>query len=208
MPNATHQYLASGFLQTLCGIAVLGSIGLIGGNIVGSIVVPGHDFVADTVSDLAAGRYEIIQDLALYGFAGALTALSLACAHLHNGNKRWSALTFALVLLALCVVVIGARNEYGDSDNEGIVVHIYVVYALGLLFAAAFALMALEKGRFGSRLRIISWTCFAIWAVAAPIFFFLPTEWDGLWERGLGVIAVIWTISVAVTLHRFAKARQ
>ncbi|NNK15667.1 MAG: DUF998 domain-containing protein, partial [Sulfitobacter sp.] len=134
-------------MRTLVWLTIIGSIGLIGGNIVGSIVVPNHDFVADTVSDLAAGRYEIIQDVSLYGFAVALIALGLASSHVHNGVTRWSLLTFALVLLALCVVIIGARNEYGDGDNEGIVIHIHIVYALGILFTAVFALMALEGGR-------------------------------------------------------------
>ncbi len=208
MPNANHQYLAPGFMRTLIWITVLGAIGLIGGNIVGSIVVPGHDFVADTVSDLAAGRYEIIQDVSLYGFAASLTALSLACAHLHNGVTRWSLLTFALILLALCVVIIGARNEYGDGDNEGIVVHIYIVYALGALFAAVFLLMALEGGRIAAFMPALSWGCLVLWGLGAPIFFLLPTEWDGLWERGLGVITVVWALGYANALHLFARAHR
>lgn len=208
MPKADHQYLAPGFMQTLIWLTVLGSIGLVGGNIVGSIVVPGHDFVADTVSDLAAGRYEIIQDVSLYGFAASLTALALACAHIHNGVTRWSVLTFALVLLALCVVIIGARNEYGDGDNEGIVVHIYVVYALGVLFTVVFLLMALEGGRIAGFLPTLSWVCLGLWGVGAPVFFLLPTEWDGLWERGLGVITVVWALGYALALRQFAREHR
>ena len=208
MSDADHQYLAPGFIRSLIWITILGAVGLVGGNVVGSIVVPGHDFVADTVSDLAAGRYEIIQDVSLYGFAGALTALALAAAHVHNGVTSWSLLTFCLVLLALCVVVIGARNEYGDSDNEGIVIHIYIVYALGALFAAAFLLMAREGGRIADFMVPLSWTCLALWVVGAPVFFMLPTEWDGLWERGLGVISTVWAIGFALALRQFARANH
>ena len=208
MTQANHQYLAPGFMHTLVWLTIIGSIGLVGGNILGSMVVPNHDFVADTVSDLAAGRYEIIQDVSLYGFAISLFALGLASSHVHNGVTRWSLLTFALVLLALCVVIIGARNEYGDGDNEGIVIHIYIVYALGILFTAVFALMALEGKRIAGFLSTVSWVCLALWSIAAPIFFILPTEWDGLWERGLGVIAVVWAIAYAMALRQFAHENR
>ena len=204
METAEHQYLAPGFTRSLSWLAILGAIGLVVGNIVGSIVVPNHDFVADTVSDLAAGRYEIIQDVSLYGFAIALVALGLASAHLHNGAPQWSFLTFCLVVLALCVVIIGARNEYGDGDSDGVVIHIYVVYALGILFAAVFALMGMQGGRVAEFLVPLSFVCLAIWAIAAPIFFILPTEWDGIWERGLGVVTVAWTIGYGLALRRFA----
>ena len=208
MPKADHQYLAPGFLRTLVWLTVIGSVGLVGGNIIGSIVVPGHDFVADTVSDLAAGRYEIIQDVSLYGFAMALLALGLASAHLHNGVTGWSALTICLVVLAVCVVVIGARNEYGDGDSEGVVIHIYVVYFLGALFAAVFALMGWHGARIAAFLKPLSWGCLVLWGVGAPIFFLLPTEWDGLWERGLGVITVVWALGYAIALHRFARQNR
>ncbi|MBD3664415.1 DUF998 domain-containing protein [Sulfitobacter aestuariivivens] len=208
MPQDPHQFLAPGFLRLLAVVAVVGAVLAVAGNIVGSIVVPGHDFVADTISDLGAGRFEIIQDVALYGFAAALCALSLGAAHLHNGATRWSGLTLALILLAVCVIIIGARNEYGDGDNEGVVIHVYVVYALGALFAAVFALLALESPRFGDWLGWSSWTCFGLWIVGAPVFFMLPTEWDGLWERGLGLICVVWSILFGVALWRFAGRQQ
>jgi len=63
-------------------------------------------------------------------------------AHLHLGNWRWSVGIVGLALLGLIVFLIGARNEYGDNDNEGVVIHIYLVYALGILMAVVPALMA------------------------------------------------------------------
>lgn len=38
-------------------------------------------------------------------------------------------------MLGLLVFLVGTRNEYGDSDNEGMVIHIYSIYALGILMA-------------------------------------------------------------------------
>lgn len=193
------------FVVFLAWTAILGGIALIAGNVVGSLVVPDHDWIADTVSDLAAGRYEIIQDVALYGYAGTLATLALGCAHLHGGNWRWSALTAALMLLAVCVIVIGARNEYGDGDNEGIVVHIYIVYALGALFVAAFLLTVKIFNQTDRTLATISRFCAAIWIVGAPIFFVMPTGYDGAWERGLGVVSIIWTTALAGMMLSVAR---
>jgi hypothetical protein len=202
MTRPIDRPIAAGFIRTLSLIAVLGCLSLLLGNVVGSIVVPNHDWVADTVSDLAAGRFEIIQDVALYGFAAALLALALASAHIHPCEGSWSALVYGLVLLAVIVTVIGARNEYGDGDSGGLVIHIYLVYALGALFAGVFALMAVEGGRFSLPMQEISWICLALWAVGAPIFFILPTAFDGAWERGLGVITLVWNLCYAAALWR------
>lgn len=196
-------------LLTACGIVgMLGSLALVAGNVVGSMVVPGHDWVADTVSDLAAGKYEFIQDVSLYGYAAALLACAIGAAHYHLGTGRWSVGILCLTLLALMVVIIGARNEYGDGDEEGIVLHIYFVYVLGALFAAAPFLMARGMGREARSFRWIALTCGALWALAAPIFFFLPTGWDGAWERGLGLITVVWIVSLSWLLLRAGWRRS
>lgn len=189
-------------------VAVAGTIAMVLGNIIGSMVVPNHDWVADTVSDLAAGKYEIIQDVALYGFAGALVACALAAAHLHLDGTRWNIGIACLALLAMCVVVIGARNEYGDNDNEGIVIHIYVVYVIGALFAALFLTMGPGLGKIARRYGVISYCCAALWIVGAPIFFFMPTGYDGSYERGLGVISIVWVIAFSWMLLSVAKGRE
>ncbi|WP_224826784.1 DUF998 domain-containing protein [Cognatishimia sp. MH4019] len=189
-------------------VAVAGTIAMVLGNIIGSMVVPNHDWVADTVSDLAAGKYEIIQDVALYGFAGALVACALAAAHLHLDGARWNIGIACLALLAMCVVVIGARNEYGDNDNEGIVIHIYVVYVIGALFAALFLTMGRGLGKIARRYGVMSYFCAALWIVGAPIFFFMPTGYDGAYERGLGIISVVWVIAFSWMLFSVARGRE
>lgn len=188
------------------GIAIAGSVALISGNVIGSMVVPGHDWIADTVSDLAAGRYEIIQDVALYGYAASLIACALGAAHLHQDGTRWNLGICCLALLAMCVVIIGARNEYGDQDKDGVVIHIYVVYALGVLFSALFLLMARGMGGVAKPYALISYCCAGLWSVGAPIFFFMPTGYDGAFERGLGVITVIWVTAFSWMLISAARS--
>ncbi|UWR23096.1 DUF998 domain-containing protein [Sulfitobacter sp. S190] len=195
------------FLRLMAILSVLGTVALLVGNVWGSIAVPNHDWVADTVSDLAAGRYEIIQDVALYGFGGSMVALALAVAHLHPGGWQWSVLSVLLILIALCIVIIGARNEYGDGDSEGIVIHIYVVYAMGALYTAAFALAWVEGDKIGHGMGKASLICGLLWVCGAPIFFVMPTGYDGAWERGLGVICAVWTVLFARALWRSAQVQ-
>lgn len=191
-PHTRHD----GPLLIGCGIvAIIGSIALLLGNIIGSIVVPDHDWMADTVSDLAAGKYEIIQDVTLYFFAVALAACALGASHIHLDRGRWNFGVAALSLLAITVAVIGARNEYGDNDNEGVVIHIYLVYALGVLFTVLLLSMGRGMGRIARRFGIICYVCAALWIIGAPIFFVLPTTIDGAYERGLGIITLFWTVT-------------
>ncbi|WP_420409674.1 DUF998 domain-containing protein [Hoeflea sp.] len=185
-------------------VAVLGWFAIFGCGIFGlsiliaDFVVPEHNWISDTISDLGAGRYAAIVDIGLYAFSAALISVALLAAHIHPGGTRWSTGTVGFAVLALIVFLVGARNEYGDRDTDGVVIHIYLVYALGLLMAFLPWLMAENAERVsrmtGRILRFLS----ALWAVSAPVFFFLPTSIDGIYERYLGLIAC----SVVVLMAR------
>ena len=192
-------------LLRTCGIiGLFGCAALAITNIVGSMIVPDYDWVADTVSDLAAGKHEIVQDMGLHAYAAALLACAIGAAHHHLGGAKWSFGILSLAILALCVEIVGVRNEYGDGDSEGIVVHREVVYGLGIFFTAAPLLMAEGMGRVSGLYRIVSIACAILWAIGAPVFFFLPTSIDGIWERGLGVITIVWVASLSWLLIRAA----
>lgn len=187
-------------------IAALGAVGLVVGNIAAGMIVPNHDWVAETISDLGAGKHEIVQDVALHGFAAAFLAAAIGAANLHLGGKRWSLGVLCLALLALCVEMVAVRNEYGDGDSDGIVIHGYLVYALGGLFGAVTLLMADGLERFAPSLRLASYGVAAIWAFAAPAFFFVSTEIDGAWERGLGLIAVGYVLMLSWVFFRAVRS--
>ncbi|MEO0702207.1 MAG: DUF998 domain-containing protein [Pseudomonadota bacterium] len=204
-----HSNPADAMLLRICAsVAVLGAVLLIASNILGSLLLDNHDWVADTVSDLAAGQLEIIQDFGLYGYGAALIALAIGAAHIRMPGRGWTVSIFALALLAACVTVIGARNEYGDGDNEGVEIHIYLVYGLGVLFAVLFFAAARGLGRIIPRYRTISILCGVAWTVAAPLFFILPTSVDGAWERGLGLITCVWVVVVAAAFWRLARPAE
>lgn len=200
--DAERPYL----LMLLGAIGILGCVSLILGTLIAQNIVPDHDWMADTISDLGAGKWEIIMDIALYGFAAGLFATALAASHAHLGGVGWSVGVFSLAALAALVIVVGARNEYGDGDSEGVVIHIYLVYGLGLFFLLAPLCMASGIGRDHP---VSKWLLIVLgiaWGVAAPAFLMMPTDIDGLFERGLGVIACAIVTVLCVVFCRRGRA--
>ncbi|UWR24188.1 DUF998 domain-containing protein [Sulfitobacter sp. S190] len=159
--------------------------------LIADFVVPDHDWIADTISDLGAGRYEFIVDIGIYAFSASLVSIALLSAHVHMGGWRWSVGILGLALMGLIVFLIGARNEYGDNDSEGVVIHIYLVYALGLTMALVPWLMSSGADRAGTHYKKLLIGVSILWAVSAPVFFFLPDNIDGVYERYLGLIAFV-----------------
>ena len=165
--------------------------------LIADFVVPDHDWIADTISDLGAGKYEFIVDIGIYALSSALIAIALLAAHVHLGGWQWSVGVVGLALLGLIVFLIGARNEYGDNDSEGIVIHIYLVYVLGLIMAGVPALMAAGAGRAGKGYQRMLIGVSVVWIISAPIFFFLPTDVDGIYERYLALITFVMIATLA-----------
>lgn len=177
--------------------AIAGSIALPLSILIADFVVPNHDWVADTISDLGAGKFEYIVDIGIYAFSASLIAIALLSAHVHLGRRGWSLGTAGFALMGLIVFLIGARNEYGDNDDDGVVIHICLVYALGVLMAVVPALMARGAKRAGDVYARVLLGIAILWTLSAPIFFFLPTDVDGVYERYLGLIAVAAVMTLA-----------
>lgn len=192
----------------LGGLGVVGTAASALAVAVASLVVPDHDWMSETISDMAAGPLKILTDCALYGFAAALVATGMAASHAHLGGARWSVGTVSLGILAAIVTIIAARDEYGDGDTVGVTVHAELVYALGVLFLVAMITMAPGAAHHSQRLRRTLLTLGFAWAVSAPIFFFVPTSIDGLFERGVGLIAAAFVICLGWTFLRRGLARR
>ncbi|SFS21203.1 DUF998 domain-containing protein [Yoonia litorea] len=189
-----------GFTKFLSGYAVFATLFFFASVIIGDIIVPNHNWISDTISDLAAGQYSIVVDLGLYIFATGFLAVAMLTSHGHLGGPRWSAGTFALAVLALIVFMIGSRDEYGDSDQDGVVIHRYLVYALGFFMAVIPWLLSggvsRISGKHGNWLIGVS----IVWIITAPIFFMLPDDVDGIYERALGLISFTF---IAVMAHLY-----
>ena len=181
----------------LAWYAILGCIIFSVTILVADFVVPDHDWIADTISDLGAGKFEFIVDIGIYAFSASIISIALFSSHAHLGEWDWSLGVVGLALLGLLVFLIGARNEYGDADNDGVVIHIYLVYGIGALIAAIPLLMArgakAAAPGYAKALVAIS----IVWLISAPVFFFLPTNMDGIYERYLGLIAFVLVFTLA-----------
>ena len=188
------------FLITLGWIGILSCAVFAASVVIADLMVPDQRWMADTISDLGAGELEFIVDIGLYSFSAGLIACALGAAHIHLGGYRWSWGIVGLAFLGLVVFLVGARNEYGDGDDEGVVIHSYLVYALGFLFFAVPMAMS-----FGARAADIGFLrAFRIgavlWALAAPPFFFVPDWIDGAYERGLMLVAFVFVIALGALL--------
>jgi hypothetical membrane protein len=196
--HSTAQHRLEPILVKLLGwYAIAGCVIFAAAILIADVVVPNHDWIADTISDLGAGQYEFIVDIGIYAFSASLVATSLLTAHLHMGGWKWSLAIISLAVLALIVFLVGARNEYGDSDTEGVVIHIYLVGVLGVLMGLVPLLMRDGADRIVAGSGRLFIGIAILWIISAPVFFFMPDGYDGIYERYLGLIAfgLVFTIA-------------
>lgn len=192
-------------LLRACGwIGLAGCLGVIAGNVAGILIYERHDWISETISALAAGRWGWIQDVGLVLFALALAACGI-------GLERWGlgspaprrTVATVLGLLTIDVLLIALHNEYGDRDSGKFVIHSGLVYILGALVAVAMLVAAGPLRQCGEAWRHFSLGAGIAWVVAAPVYFVVPTGWDGLYERVVGLLFVAWVAAIAwLLLHR------
>jgi len=193
-----------GFVCVLGWYSVIGCVILATSILIADIVVPNHDWIADTVSDLGAGEFEYIVDIGLYAFSATLLALALLAAHIHLGESRWSIAVGGLGVQALVVFLVGARNEYGDADSDGFVIHTNLVYLFACLFTLIPWLMAKDAGKIDVRYGYWLRASALVWLILSPWFFVLPDGIDGAYERFLYIIVLLPVLTLA---HLFIRSR-
>ena len=172
----------------------------------------GYSYVADTISDLAAGVNSWTMDLALTGLAVAVGLLALALARLDLGEatgRPWRYRLGCLIVLLLAPVLylIAGHDAYGDGERGGTEIHIYLVYALGVAFPLAAWLLGPGFQAVSNRWRDVSLAVAVVWIVAAPPFLFMPTGFDGLYERALALVLLAWFALAALNLVREGRGR-
>ncbi|EKV27655.1 hypothetical protein C882_1250 [Caenispirillum salinarum AK4] len=194
----------------LCGwIGLTGAVLVVVANLAGVAIYEQHDPISDTISDLAAGRWGWIQDTGLILFGIGAMACAYGLWPWWRGRASWMLGLAALALLGIDLGVIAGHNEYGDRDSGKFVIHMNAVYAFAVLFLAQAALLGpgLRDARFLSGpWRTAGFGVAAAWLVLSPLFFVVPTTWDGAYERFLGLITVGWIAALSLALIR--RARQ
>lgn len=165
--------------------------------IVASLLTNDANMVASTISDVAAGPYDWVQDLGLYILSVGLCGLAYSMLHLPACQWHWRAAVTTLPIMALSVTVMGFYQEYGDGDNESGVIHVYFVYMFGASFLALLLLSIPSLMRHNSWWRPLNLTWFCVWLAVAIYYFKMGTGWDGLVERGLGLAYLAWMFLLA-----------
>lgn len=189
------------WLFFVCGIlGIIGSGAVVLANIVGVIVHPNQGLIANTISDLAAGRYALIMDIGLYSFAVGILAVAAGLRRLHWGRWSWTLGSWLLTLMAVLIVVIGAYGEYGDNDVGGLVIHLPLIFVMALTFTASALLTATGFYRVRRRWFWFNVACAILWVGGAAIFWFSPTSIDGLLERAVGMVSVVWLVAMSKLL--------
>lgn len=191
-------------LSWLCGlVGLVGCVAAIVTDIIGSIVVHKHNPISDTISSLAIEKAAWIQDTGLDLFAAGLIACAIALYAWRLGKLKWKAGTAMLVLLGVDILLIAEHNKYaGRPDVTGAAIHIYCVYALGILFTLAPLLLAFGLCKVSRKWYQLSLGTAIAWGILSPIFFFIPTNWDGAYERFLALIMIGWVAAISLLLFQ------
>lgn len=167
--------------------------------LVASALTPDANMISSTISDVAAGPYDWVQDLAFYILAFALLALAYGMSQLSSSTWHWRIAISTMPIMAIAVVVMGFYQEYGDGDSnqKGVVIHTYLVYAFGLGFLTLVALSTPTLASRHSWWRPFNIVFFILWTALAVYYFNMSTGWDGLVERVLGLAYLGWLFTLA-----------
>ncbi len=177
--------------------------------ILGFFLQKDYSPISDTISDLAAGgRYAIWQDFAMEAFAIAVVLTGIGLLLARRSGARWIAGAAAMILTGVLVFFIARWDEYGDLDEGGWVLHYRMVYLMAALVPASLLLLRRDIARRSDHdraIRIVFVALPALWIFGAPIFYFMDTAFDGLVERALAAVMLVW---IAICARSLTKERQ
>lgn len=155
---------------------------------------------SETISNLAAGEWDILSDLGIYAFVVGVLAVTVGLLRWRVTRWDWRVGAALLVLLAVDYTLIAAYEAY--STGEGMQIHYKLVYVMGVAFPLTVLLTAGQFWEIERRLGIALYVGGVLWAIAAPFLFLVPTAWDGLYERALAFAKLGWFVTMGVMIWR------
>ena len=196
-------------LLVVCGLAgAFGGIALVALAFHAGAVVPAHDPVAETLSDLGDGPSAIWMDLGFYLQAAGLVGLATGAAHAHLGRWGWSLGVLSLTGIALVVTLLGVFDDFHTRPVpvERLSVHTRLTYLLVPLYAVGPVAMAAGAARAWRPLGPLFLGAGAAMLALGPVFYLVPTSVDGLVERLLVLPGLVWTLALSALLLMRAQA--
>ena len=169
------------------------------------LTMEGYSYIADTISNLAAGKGSTILDISIQVFSISIALLSFGLWRLGQltNDVKWTYSLACVLLIVIAVVInfIAAYDAYfNDVDSTALTIHRWLTYALYSCFAAVTFLMASKFDEYSKIWGKYSRITGALWLVSAPIFMFMPTHMDGLYERFVATQLILWIMVSAVML--------
>lgn len=163
-------------------------------DLVMAVVLDKQSLLTSTISDLAAGDFDLAQDigLCLVALAIALTGLIVWRAGTHNWQNGVAA--GLLVIAGPLIVLISLYEAYSKTDPDGPLIHYWVVGAIGFSIAIALALIAWTHGRGKPFFRWSTALAAVVFLVAGAATFGVSNDIIGLVERLAAVGLVSWLL--------------
>jgi len=191
--------------RILGGIVIAGCLTAIVLDLVGLGLSDRVGMIRDTISNLAAKEgdntpVDELADTGLYAFAAAVLATTAGLARWRIDRLDWKIGAVLLVVVAVCVALIAGYEAY--TSGEGTVIHYRLVYVLGGAFPLTVLLTAGQFYEIRRWLGIALYAGGAVWAIAAPFLFLVPTAWDGGYERLLAALMLGWFLTMGVMIWR------
>ena len=206
--NEVKNNLSSSKISLICGIiGIFGCLAAIVTDIVGIIVVEKHNPISETISTLAITKSAWIQDLGLVLFAFGMIACAIALSRWRIDKAKWKIGTLLLFLLGIDIILIAQHNKYAGREGVGASIHLQCVIVMAILFTLTTILLASGLRKAGRNWYRYSMATAIFWMVLSPIFFIVPTQIDGAYERFIAIIMISWVAAVSWLLIRKGQGK-
>ena len=157
-----------------------------------SFLTPDTNMIASTISDVAAGPFDWVQDMGLYILSAALCVLAYGMHKLDEKRWHWKAGVVTMLVMAAAITIMGGYEQYGDGNSRGLVIHGYLVYTFGGAFCAALLLSIPALIQRDYRWLPLNILYLLTWSAVSVYYYSMGTGWDGLVERLLGLGYLAW----------------
>ncbi len=195
-------------LLLICGlVGIFGCVSVLLTDFIGIVAVDGYNPISQTISALAITEKAWIQDTGLNLFAASCAACALGLFSMNLGDWKWKAGVSLLLLLAIDILLISEHDKYAGREGVGAATHIYCVYALGLLFTLVPLLISFGLKKISRGWHLFSLWIAIAWAIVSPVFFFIPTNWDGAYERFVSLIMITWVALISWLLIQKGRGK-
>ena len=157
-----------------------------------AIFMDRQSLLTSTISDLAAGDFDLAQDIGLTLVAMAVALTALVIWKDTDSGRRLKTAAILLAFAGPLIVLISIYEAYSKQDTDGPLIHNWAVGAIGFSISAALALIAWARSEAHPLFRWGTGLAAIIFLSAGAATFGVSNEIIGLVERLAAVALVLW----------------